>query len=54
MTEGVSIKVDASSLARVSNLLHSAGKNAPLAMIRAVNHTGDKARTQMRRVLVTA
>ena len=53
MTEGVSIKVDASSLARVSNLLHSAGKNAPLAMIRAVNHTGDKARTQMRRVLVT-
>ena len=53
MTEGVSIKVDASSLTRVSNLLHSAGKNAPLAMIRAVNHTGDKARTQMRRVLVT-
>jgi hypothetical protein len=39
MTEGVSIKIDASSLARVSNLLRSAGKNAPLAMIRAVNHT---------------
>jgi hypothetical protein len=53
MTEGVSIMIDASSLKRVSNLLHSAGKNAPLAMIRAVNHTGDKARTQMRRVLVT-
>ena len=51
MTDGVSIKVDASSLTRVSNLLHSAGKK-PLGMIRAVNHTGDKARTQMRRVLV--
>ncbi len=49
---GLSIQVDASSLARVSNLLHAAGKNAPLALIRAVNHTGDKARTQMRRVLV--
>lgn len=48
----LSMYVDAASLSRVSNLLHAAGKNAPLALIRAVNHTGDKARTQMRRVLV--
>lgn len=52
MTAGMEIKVDTSPLLRVSNLLHAAGKQAPLAIIRAVNHTGAKARTQMRRVLV--
>lgn len=48
----VSLHFDTASIARASNLFHAAGKNAPLALIRAVNHTGDKARTQMRRVLV--
>jgi hypothetical protein len=50
---GLSLHIDTASLAKVRNMLHAAGKQAPLAMIRAVNHTGDKARTQMRRVLVT-
>jgi hypothetical protein len=48
----LSIQFDTAAIARASNLFHAAGKNAPLALIRAVNHTGDKARTQMRRVLV--
>lgn len=48
----LSIQFDTTAIARASNLFHAAGKNAPLALVRAVNHTGDKARTQMRRVLV--
>ncbi|EAQ35760.1 hypothetical protein NB311A_05068 [Nitrobacter sp. Nb-311A] len=48
----LSIHFDASSIVRASNLFHAAGKDAPKALVRAINHTGDKARTQMRRVLV--
>lgn len=48
----LTIHFDTAAIARASNLFHAAGKNAPLALIRAINHTGDKARTQMRRVLV--
>ncbi|HWL06738.1 MAG TPA: phage tail protein [Xanthobacteraceae bacterium] len=48
----VSIQVDTSGIDRMGNLMRAAGKQAPLAMVRAINHTGDKARTQMRRVLV--
>lgn len=48
----ISINVDLSGIARLGNLLRAAGKDAPLAMVRAINHTGDKARTAMRRVLV--
>ena len=53
MSGDFSINVDAAPFLRAANLFAAAGKNAPLAMIRAVNHTGDKARTQMRKVLVT-
>lgn len=48
----ISVKIDAADFNRVGNLIAAAGRKAPLAITRAVNHTGDKARTQMRRVLV--
>lgn len=47
-----SIHFDAKAITRASNLFHAAGKDAPKALERAINHTGDKARTQVRRVLV--
>lgn len=46
------IEVDTAPMARAANLFAAAGKKAPLAIIRAVNHTGDKARNAMRSVLV--
>lgn len=46
------INYDLKPLLRVSNALHAAGKQIPLILNRAINHTGDKARTQMRNVLV--
>jgi hypothetical protein len=45
------VKADLSQLTRLANVLGAAGKNAPLAIARAVNHTGDKAKTQMIRTL---
>jgi hypothetical protein len=48
----LSIKYDLSALSGLSNALHAAGKQMPLVLVRAINHTGDKALTQMRRVLV--
>lgn len=48
----IELKVDASSIARLGNMIAAAGKQSPHAIRRAVNHTGDKARTQMRKVLV--
>lgn len=45
------VKADAAQLQRIANLIGAAGKNAPAAIARAVNHTGDKARTQMTRAL---
>jgi len=47
-----SIQVDASQFARMSNMFAAAGNKAQLALVRAVNHTGNKAVTAMRRVLV--
>lgn len=46
------IKYDLKPLLKISNALHAAGKNVPLILNRAVNHTGAKALTQMRIVLV--
>lgn len=46
------IKYDLRPLLKISNALQAAGKNIPLVINRAINHTGDKARTQMRNVLV--
>lgn len=43
---------DFTPLLRISNALHAAGKQIPLVITRAVNHTGLKARTAMRKVLV--
>ena len=46
------ITYDFTPVLRISNALKAAGKQIPLVLTRAVNHTGLKARTQMRRVLV--
>ena len=46
------IRYDTSQFRTLGNAFAAAGKNAPLAIVRAINHTGDKARNQMRRVLV--
>lgn len=46
------LRYDFSRLLRISNALHAAGKAMPLVITRAVNHTGLKARTAMRKVLV--
>ena len=46
------IEVDASQMARVANLFAAAGQKKQLALVRAVNHTGAKALTQVRRALV--
>ena len=48
----LSINYDLSSLKNISNALHAAGEKMPLVLNRAINHTGDKALTQMRNVLV--
>lgn len=48
----INLHVDASGIERVANLMKAAGKGSGLALIRAVNHTGDKARTQVRIALV--
>lgn len=48
----IEIKYDLSSMKRISNALHAAGSQTPLILNRAINHTGAKALTQMRNVLV--
>ena len=45
------VQVNAEQLARMANVIGALGKSAPAAIARAVNHTGDKARTQMIRTL---
>jgi len=47
----VELKVEFVGLDRLSNMLKAAGTKAPQAIRRAVNHTGDKARTAMVREL---
>ena len=41
------VTIDTSSLLRIGNMLRAAGKMAPVAIARALNHSGDKARTAM-------
>ena len=48
----IRIHIDAHQFDRLGNLIGAAGKKAPHALRRAINHTGDKARTQVRKVLV--
>lgn len=45
------IRIDPAGIERIANLLAAAGPKAPHAIRRAVNHTGDKARTRMVRTL---
>ncbi|MGU3665820.1 hypothetical protein ACLBX9_16700 [Methylobacterium sp. A49B] len=52
MSGGLFVTLDASALARLGNQIGAAGKGAPLALARAINHTGAKAKTQMVRALV--
>lgn len=47
----IEVRVDASALERLGNMIGAAGKMAPVGIARALNHTGDKARTQMVRTL---
>lgn len=48
---GLIVQVDAEQLARMGNIIGAIGKEAPAAIARAVNRTGDMARTQMIRTL---
>lgn len=47
------VRVDPAQLERVANLIGALGKNAGPAITRAINHTGDVAKTQMIRTLTT-
>jgi hypothetical protein len=48
----IDLHINTAAIARLGNIFKAAGKNAKDAERRAINHTGDKARTAMRRVLV--
>jgi hypothetical protein len=50
--DSIQIKVDASQIARLGNLLGAAGGKAPQAVRHALNHTGVKARNAMVKALV--
>ncbi|WP_246725531.1 phage tail protein [Beijerinckia sp. L45] len=45
------VKLDPAQLEKLGNLIGAAGKNAPAALARAINHTGDKAKTAMTQAL---
>lgn len=46
------INYDFTPVLKISNALKAAGTKVPLILNRAINHTGDKARNQMRTALV--
>jgi hypothetical protein len=52
MAGKVIFEIDTSAFERLASRLASAGKNIRPALARAINHTGDKARTQIARALV--
>lgn len=52
MAGGVIFSVNTASVERLTARLVAAGKSIRPALARALNHTGDKARTQVARVLV--
>lgn len=52
MSGGFEIRVDARQFTRLANLIGAAGDKVPVAMARAINHTGLKAKTAIKRVLV--
>ena len=51
MSDAIKIGMNFAGLERFHNMLAAAGKKAPQALRRAINHTGDKARTAMVREL---
>jgi hypothetical protein len=51
MTDAIQIRIDASSIEHLGNLIGAAGPQAPQALRNAVNHTGKKARTAMVKAL---
>lgn len=52
MTESLIVRVDPAQIARLHNVIAALGKSTDSAIARAVNHTGDKARTAVTRALV--
>lgn len=52
MLDILSVKVDAKDFDRLAETFRRAGRNVKPALARAINHTGDKARTQVTRALV--
>lgn len=52
MSGGIQIEFDASDLIKFEQVFRKIGNQAPHAIRRALNHTGDKARTQVARQLV--
>lgn len=50
---GLEVLLDPGTLGAMRRRFAEAGKNGPAALARAINHTGDKARTQMVRSLTT-
>jgi hypothetical protein len=53
MTDEIAIRFDFAEINRLHNVLAAAGKSANQAIRRAVNHTGDKARTAVTRELAS-
>ena len=51
MAAMLEVKLDPAQLEKLGNLIGAAGKGAPAALARAINHTGDKAKTAMTRAL---
>ena len=49
---GLEVRISRGALQHLETLIREAGKKAPQALMRAINHTGDIARTRMRRELV--
>ena len=47
MAAMLEVRLDPAQLERLGNLIGQAGKQAPAALARAINHTGDKAKTAM-------
>lgn len=50
---GLEVKISAAGLVKLETQIRAAGRKAPIAIMRAINHTGDKATTAMTRALTT-
>lgn len=52
MQDNLMVKIDAKEFDRLVEIFRKAGRNIKPALARAINHTGNKARTQVGRALV--